>query len=66
MFEGNQKIGCVTDVLNYGASDILQIKCDDDELLLAMSPFTILKVDLEGHKIEVAVPKMVEGESNES
>ena len=66
VFEDNQKIGCVTDVLNYGASDILQIKCDDDELLLAMSPFTILKVDLEGHKIEVAVPKMVEGESNES
>ena len=66
VFEGNQKIGRVTDVLNYGASDILQIKCDGDELLLAMSPSTILKVDLENHKIEVAVPKMVEGESDES
>ena len=66
VFEKNQKIGQVTDVLNYGASDILQIKCDDDELLLAMSPATILKVDLENRQIEVAIPQMVEGEDDES
>ena len=66
VFEKNQKIGQVTDVLNYGASDILQIKCDDDELLLAMSPATILKVDLESRQIEVAIPQMVEGKDDES
>ena len=67
VIEGNQKIGRVTDVLNYGASDILQIKCDDDdELLLAMCPSNILNVDLENRQIEVAIPQMIEGEENES
>ncbi|MBP5534717.1 MAG: 16S rRNA processing protein RimM [Alphaproteobacteria bacterium] len=66
VIENSQKIGRVTDVLNYGASDILQIKCEDDELLLAMCPSTVLKVDLENRQIEVAVPQMVEGEDNES
>ena len=66
VLEDNQKIGQVADVLNYGASDILQIKCNGDELLLAMSPATVLKVDLENRQIEVAVPQMVEGEEDES
>ena len=66
VIENGHKIGCVTDVLNYGASDILQIKCDDDELLLAMCPSTILNVDLENRQIKVAVPQMVEGEADES
>lgn len=66
VLENDQKIGCVVDVLNYGASDILQIKCDHDELLLAMSPATILHVDLDKHQIEVTIPKMIEGEEDES
>ena len=64
--KNNQKIGRITDVLNYGASDILQIKCDGDELLLAMCPQTILNVDLENRQVEVAIPQMVEGKEDES
>lgn len=64
-FEDGVKIGSVTDVLNYGASDILQIDCTDGEVLLAMSPSTILNVDLINKKIDVMVPQMVEISENE-
>lgn len=54
-------IGFVENVLNYGASDILQIKkSDGSELLLAMCPATVLNVDLDRHQITVNVPDEIE------
>ena len=59
--ENSKVIGSVIDVQNYGASDILQIKkSDGSELLLAMSPATILNVDLTNKEILVDIPQEVE------
>ena len=66
VFENTIQIGTVKDVQNYGASDILFIQKENkEELLLAMSPKTIKKVDLEAHKIWVHIPNEIEVENED-
>ena len=64
VFENALQIGVVKDVQNYGASDILFIQKENkEELLLAMSPETIQKVDVEARKIWVNIPDEIEAEN---
>ena len=61
VFQNEMFIGQVTDVQNYGASDILSVKkTDKGELLLAMCPQTILDVNLDQRKIMVNIPTEIE------
>lgn len=61
--ENGNKIGVVSDVENYGASDILDIQpTQGPTIMLAFSTKTILSVDLEKNIITACLPKEVEGE----
>ena len=67
VFENNQKIGVVSGVENYGASDVMQITLSDKkEKLIAMSKQTIKNVDLTNNKIEVCIPEEIELEDKDA
>ena len=61
--ENGTHLGTVTDVENYGASDILDIKpAQGPRFMLAFSTETVKSIDLEKKLITVCLPKEVEGE----
>ncbi|MGN1092013.1 MAG: ribosome maturation factor RimM [Alphaproteobacteria bacterium] len=67
VFENNQKIGIVSGVENYGASDVMQITLSDKkEKLIAMSKQTIKNVDLENKKIDVFIPDEIDLEDKDA
>ena len=63
----DQKIGIVSGVENYGASDVMQITLSDKkEKLIAMSKQTIKNVDLENKKIDVFIPDEIDLEDKDA
>jgi len=50
-FENGEKAGKVTEVNNYGASDVLTIMDGSEEVLCPFLPFIFLEVDVENKKI---------------
>lgn len=58
--ENNQKLGFIQDVLNYGASDILQIRQGSEEILCPYLKELFLQTDLENKKIWVDTKKFKE------
>lgn len=56
IYENNQKIGVLTDVLQTGANDVYVVKeLNGEELLLPVIKECILNVDLENNRIDVHV-----------
>ncbi len=67
VFENNQKIGIVSGIENYGASDVMQITLSNkQEKLIAMSKQTIKNVDLTNNKIDVCIPDEIDLEDKDA
>lgn len=64
--EDEHKIGTVEDIVNYGASDIVQIKTKTDTILIAMTKQNVLKIDLSAGTMTVCLPVEVEAAEDES
>lgn len=56
VYENDEKIGVLKEVQNYGANDVYEIeRIDGTSLLLPAIKECILKVDIEGGRIDVSV-----------
>lgn len=50
-FENGEKVGAISEVNNYGASDVLFIKSGTEEILCPFLPHVFTKIDVENKKI---------------
>jgi len=50
-------IGTLTDVLDFGGTEILKVNLDDEETLIPFAQEFLKKVDLEQGRIEVELPE---------
>jgi len=64
VFEEEEPIGIVDDVMRTGSNDVYAIKKEDgSEILLPALKDVILKVDIEGKRIDIRIPEgLVDGE----
>ena len=67
VFENGQKIGTISGIENYGASDVMQVTLSDGKFkLIAMSKQTIKKIDFEKGQIDVCVPDEIDAEDKDA
>jgi 16S rRNA processing protein RimM len=52
-----EKIGTVTDVLDSGGTELLQVEGTDGELLIPFAQSYLRQVDIKGRRIEVDLPE---------
>jgi 16S rRNA processing protein RimM len=67
VFAGEEFIGLVTDVLDYGGSEILKVERDPEdgskkeETLIPFAERFLRKIDLDGQRIDVELPEGLRG-----
>lgn len=67
VYENGQKIGVVSGVENYGASDVMEITLSDkNKKLIAMSKQTIQNVDIQNGKVNVCIPDEIDLEDKDA
>ena len=60
-----RRIGKVTGVRNFGASDVIEIARDDgDEILIAFTRRNVPEIDLKARRVVIAVPEETEDGGN--
>ena len=57
VYEGNEFLGKVNDVIRTGSNDVYVVKKDDKELLIPALAWVVLNVDTANKKIEVKLPR---------
>jgi 16S rRNA processing protein RimM len=57
VFEGEEYLGIITDVLDVGATEILRVDLDGSETLIPFARSYMKKIDLEQQRIDVDLPE---------
>jgi 16S rRNA processing protein RimM len=57
VYADGEYIGTVTDVLDYGGTEILKVDLDEQETLIPFAESYLGKLDLEGRRIDVKLPE---------
>jgi 16S rRNA processing protein RimM len=61
VFSDDECIGTVTDVMDFGGTEILKVDDGDDEVLVPFAQAFLRKIDLGGRRIDVNLPEGLRG-----
>jgi len=66
-FEGEEKLGTIVDVLNFGGGDILEVApvAGGETLLLPFTKEIVPEIDIARRRVSVVPPDEIEGEDEE-
>jgi 16S rRNA processing protein RimM len=56
VFQGKEKIGNIESIQDFGATDLLEIKRDNKEILIPFTVQFVKEIDLENGTMQIEVP----------
>jgi len=56
VFQDEEYIGTITDVLDMGGSEVLKVDCDNEETLIPFAHSFLKKIDLDQRRVDVNLP----------
>lgn len=62
VYDGGRRLGSIRSIFATGSHDVYVVACGDRELLLPATRAVVRQVDLEGRRMDVAVPEGLEPE----
>jgi 16S rRNA processing protein RimM len=60
VLESGRTVGALRNIIATASNDILEIDAEEGEILLPMIPDVVIRVDLEGKKVVVRFPEVVD------